>query len=292
MRLNLSNHQEVAHYWANEVQEEGQAGNMFFRNRTIYSYGHHFPIAKHYDNGLILFTTRDYSVTTSGHKSIARSAVPYQAILYCYNPENPKDEQNLTSAISDIEYNLKKAIKARSRKTWYLSEAEATYNQLQLLIKTFKIKGWKVPFYNFTQPGAITALIAERNKKAEAKRKRQAAKQRKQDKIDRVEFLEDVKKWRTSEIQSAYRVRHSRFINEADFCRINWEDDLVESMRSANIPLKEAILALKRIKTGKPIKGFKLGHYTVISYDGAALKIGCHNFPQAEIDYLMKELNI
>lgn len=290
MRHNLANLQEVAHYWANEVQKEGQSGNMFFENKTIFSYGRHFPIAKHYDNGLILFTTRRYSVTTSGHMSMVCSAIPYQAILYCYDPENPKDEQNLTNAISAIEYNLKKAIKARSRKAWYLSEAEATYNQLQLLIKTFNIKGWKVPVYDFTNPEAITTVIIERNKKAEAKRKRQAAKQRKQDKIDRVEFLEDVKKWKTGEIQSAYRIKHSRFIDEADFCRIN--EDTVESMRSANIPLKEAILALKRIRAGKPIKGLQLGHYTVISYDGADLKIGCHNFPQAEIDYLMKELDI
>ncbi|MCK5605079.1 hypothetical protein KAR91_24530, partial [Candidatus Pacearchaeota archaeon] len=151
-------------------------------------------------------------------------------------------------------------------------------------------KGWKVPKYDFSNPETVTATVAARVKKEDAKRKRQAAKQRKQDNIERVDFLEDVKKWRTGEIRSAYTVRHSRFINEADFCRIN--EDRVESMRSASIPLKEAKTALKRIKAGKPIKGLQLGHYTVISYDGAALKIGCHIFAQSELDYLMKELNI
>jgi hypothetical protein len=291
MRKILRSHDEVAHYWANQVQEEGEASRMFFRDKTIYSYGHRFPIAKHYDNDLILFTARGYSPSTGKHIGKVRYAIPAnKVILYCYNPENPKDEQNLSSAIADIEYNLKKAIKARSRKAWYLSEAEATYNQLLLLIKTFKIKGWKVPKYDFSNPETVTDVIAEKVRKEDAKRKREAKKQAKQDKLDRVEFLEDVEKWRTCEIQSAYRVKHSRFINEADFCRIN--EDRVESMRSASVPLKEAIVALKRIKAGKPVKGMQLGHYTVISHDKEALKIGCHSFAQSEIDYLIKELNI
>jgi hypothetical protein len=291
MRKNLNDIQEVAHYWANKVQIEGKAGNVFFYNETIYSYGRHFPIAKHYNNGLILFTTRSYSVTTSGHVSMVRSAITYGAnILYCHSPENPQSKDNYDSAIRDIEYNLKKAIKARQRKREYLRYAEHTYNQLRELIKTFKIKGWKVPKYDFSIPENVLVVMKEKERKADAKRKRQEAKQRKQDKLDMVEFLMDVKRWKTGEIKSAYSVKHSRFINEADFCRIN--EDRVESMRSADIPLKEAILALKRIKTGKSIKGLQLGHYTVINYDKEALTIGCHKFLQSEIDYLMKELDI
>ena len=48
--------------------------NLFFEGNVIYSYGHHFPIAKIYErNGhkAVLFTTEDYSVTTQAHKSRA-----------------------------------------------------------------------------------------------------------------------------------------------------------------------------------------------------------------------------
>lgn len=292
MRYNLANHNEVAHFWANKVQEEGAGANMFFERGIIYSYDRHFAIAKHYDNNLILFTTRGYSVTTSGHMSQVRSAIPYGTnIIYCHNVENPKDEDNLKNAISDIEDNLKKAIKARQRKQEYLNNAEATYNQLHQLIKIFNIKGWKVPVYDFFNPETVTAMITERNKKADAKRKRQEAKQRKQDKLDMIELLDDIKDWKEDKTMSCYHMKHKRLLHQLpDFCRIN--GNIVETTQSANAPLKEVKIALKLIKAGKPVKGMKLGHYTVISYDKEVLTIGCHKFQQSELDYLMKELSI
>ena len=291
MRRTLANHQEVAHYWANKVQEEGHGANVFFISETIYSYGHHFPIAKHYDNDLILFTTRDYSVTTSCHISMVRQAIPSNKnILHCYNPEDPKDKENLTTAISEIEYNLKKAIKARQRKQDYLRDAERSYNDLISLITRFKIKGWKVPKYDFSKPETVTDIVAEKVRKEDAKRKREAKKQAKQDKLDMVEFLEDVEIWKAGKI-SAYQIKHRyKFSHLTDHCRIN--GDIVETTRSANAPVKEVKIMLQRIKQGKPVKGLKLGHYTVISYDSESLTVGCHNFKQSELDYLMKELKL
>jgi hypothetical protein len=293
MRRTLRNHQEVAHFWANEVQAEGTSGNMFFEDKTIYSYGRHFAIAKHYFSNLVLFTNRDYSVSTSQHCSHVGSALPYdKEILYCNNPSWPADPENLSSAIREIEYNLKKAIKARQRKLDYMNTAESVYNQLIELKTTFKIKGWKIPKYDFSIPEEVMKTIKERERKAEATKKRKEAKQRKQDKLEYVEFLEDVELWKANKIASAYNVRHNRFAHREvyDVCRIN--GDNVESMRSASAPLKEVKIALKRIAQGKSVKGLSLGHYTVISYDGEALKIGCHMFHQVEIDSLIKQLNL
>lgn len=56
--------------------------------------------------------------------------------------------------------------------------------------------------------------------------------------------------------------------------------------------MNEVKAALKRIKQGKSIKGLKLGHYTVTSYDGEILNVGCHHFRQTEVDWLMEALNI
>ena len=47
MRNVLKNHHEVCHYWANKIQNSGKSSNMFFEDGIIYSYGYHFPIAKH-----------------------------------------------------------------------------------------------------------------------------------------------------------------------------------------------------------------------------------------------------
>lgn len=177
MRYRLANHDEVCHFWANEVQSEGAACNMFFENKTLYSYGRHFAIAKHYPNNLILFTDRVYSVSTSKHISKARYAIPMgRNVIYCYNPESPNDKGNLTSAISEIEWNLKKAIKARTRKQDYMHAAEYAYNQVVQLKTIFKIKGWKIPAYNFTIPENVMEIIREKEKKAEAKKEKRCGK--------------------------------------------------------------------------------------------------------------------
>ena len=71
---------EVAHHWARNTIPHGRCGNLFFASGVIYSYGRHFPIARHIKvkktgDTLILFTTRDYSSTTSGHKHEVRGAI-------------------------------------------------------------------------------------------------------------------------------------------------------------------------------------------------------------------------
>jgi len=73
---------EVPHLWAHRTQEEARnrQGNLYFTGDTIYSYGSHFPIARHVTNDAgeraVLFTTATYSVTTSSHCSAVRSAIP------------------------------------------------------------------------------------------------------------------------------------------------------------------------------------------------------------------------
>ncbi len=72
---------EIPHLWMHQVQEEARNsnGSLYFSGPTIYSYGSHFPIARHVENKRgtkeILFTTASYSVTTSSHCSAVRLAM-------------------------------------------------------------------------------------------------------------------------------------------------------------------------------------------------------------------------
>src|SRR3990167_11090978 len=75
MRKILKNNREVAHIWAQQKQSEGKSGNMFFEGDTIYSYGHHFPIARFARPGIVLFTTKRRSVSTSAHIGYTRQAL-------------------------------------------------------------------------------------------------------------------------------------------------------------------------------------------------------------------------
>ena len=78
--------QNVTHLFANQLQDEArtQTNNLFFYNDKIYSYGHHFCIAKHY-NGILLFTERMYSNTTAKHINHVSSATNRkEKVFYAY----------------------------------------------------------------------------------------------------------------------------------------------------------------------------------------------------------------
>ena len=73
------NHDDVAHTWANPREmpdgdpDHMHGHNMYFVGDTIFSYSSHFPIARHVTgtNGEagVLFTSENYSSSTSGHKN-------------------------------------------------------------------------------------------------------------------------------------------------------------------------------------------------------------------------------
>src|SRR5690348_14410222 len=73
---------EIAHLWMHKTQGDARNGNntYYFQGPIIYSYGSHFPIATHITGvegrSGILVTSRDYSATTSQHKSYVRRSIP------------------------------------------------------------------------------------------------------------------------------------------------------------------------------------------------------------------------
>ena len=136
MRKYLSNNHEVAHYWGNQIQSEGQCGNIFFEGTTIYSYGHHFPIARLYpEKQICLFTIASYSVTTSAHKSLAYGAIPHNYTTIevpNLNVENTKG----SSMLANIDYQFKnlsdllfKASRARQRKNYLLHDFQNKFDK-------------------------------------------------------------------------------------------------------------------------------------------------------------------
>ncbi len=74
---------EIPHLWFHRTQDgaRNSNGSLYFENETIYSYGSHFPIARHATNKskrkhAIVFTTQTHSVTTTAHCSHVRGAIP------------------------------------------------------------------------------------------------------------------------------------------------------------------------------------------------------------------------
>jgi len=147
---------EIPHLWAHKVQASARnaQGNIYFENDTIFSYGTHFPIARHVVDNLakknpkpaILFTTRSWSVTTSGHVSAVRSAIPKDVpVFHVYNPAlSPRE--SLACYVSAVEENAKSASERKMETT----RNEDVQRALSLIVecKAFcKFFGLKIPTF-------------------------------------------------------------------------------------------------------------------------------------------------
>ena len=147
MRRVLKNHHEVCHFWANQIQDSGKASNMFYERDIIYSYGYHFPIAKHIKKDVILFNSASYSVSTSKHQSYTRQAIPYgTTVLTVPNlgrlstSDISEHKENIKYYDSMLKHNMKKSFRARQNKKYYLNNVIRYIEELKTYLKIFRIK--------------------------------------------------------------------------------------------------------------------------------------------------------
>jgi hypothetical protein len=241
--------------------------------------GSHFPIARHIVNAkgekAILFTTRDYSVTTSGHKNAVRGAIPSGTkIFYVQNPDETPDIREIKRKEENAAKLVARAKKARANKAGYLSSAESLINDAKELSKFFKIK-CKIAMPQGLKNAAEQILQAQKEQKERKKRAEQETIKRAQ---------EAIEKWKNGEFVSIpWNVKTA-------FGRIQ-EGELVTS-KGARVPLehvlKVAPLVRSLITQGKAYKAnghtIHLGHYRLdeITTDGN-LRAGCHLFEKPEV---------
>jgi hypothetical protein len=150
---------EIPHLWAHKVQASARnaQGNLYFDGDTIFSYGSHFPIARHVvDNPTkknpkpaILFTTRSYSVTTSGHISAVRSAIPKDVpVFHVYDPSLTQHSMGLH--VDGYVRSIELTARAASERKMETTRNEDVQRALSLIVecKSFcKFFGLKIPAF-------------------------------------------------------------------------------------------------------------------------------------------------
>jgi hypothetical protein len=147
MKIVVSN-SNVAKAWANKTQPYARnpKNSFYFNGDIIYSYGSHFPIARHVKNNngesAILFTTRDYSPTTAAHKREVNHAISSGMRDFVFNIENVTDEPSI-SDVKSLEdkaiKSLKSAKRARVYKDFHIKNAETLIEQANKLNDFFSI---------------------------------------------------------------------------------------------------------------------------------------------------------
>jgi hypothetical protein len=273
MKKVFSDQSKVAHLWANKEQDEAtNSGRSFFFNReTIYSYGRHFPIAKHVQdqagNDYILFTERGYSNTTSKHISITRGACRNSEVVFCYNPDNGH-ESNFKYWFDEIEAEINKLAKARKPEIYlnnieYVATKVKRYSQFTganipiNLIEAMKITD-KDQYAGYQESRIEQAKQAQKKAEIELKKRHE----------------EELEKWLNFETSRLY------LNNGSDYLRVNPENDRVETTQAVHIPNEIARRLWLSIKENTIKVGDKILNYRIDKAD-KIVKIGCHTFKRS-----------
>lgn len=273
------NNRELCHIWAQQTQEIGKGSSMFFEGNKIYSYGKHFEIARIVkpNNGygrVILFNSDSYSVTTSKHQTFVRQAIDYNTSKVYIVPIIADMDAPYTLAgnipyfIEQIETNLKEAASSRKYKENCLSRAQKCINEMFEFAGEFGIQMTSEMTKYFGMNVLSPEVMAEIQESEKLRKARELQKRKK-----------DIEEWLTGEKQSIGGLSEV-------FLRVNGEN--VETTLGAKVPIIEANLLYKAIKTDKPVHGIKIGYYTVNGYNNGVLAIGCHKLKDTEINRFAK----
>jgi hypothetical protein len=297
---------ELAHIWAHNGQPSGRnpRGNVFFDNGTIYSYGTHFPMARHVSyrgKACVFMSASSYSNTTAKHKSHVRRAIPSGVPVFYVNPTlSPRDAlREYQASVKQSRAALVTGTKPQRAKAWRAFQYVA--NDSYEFAKFF---GYSV---RFTLPPNNSAELANNARewesacdaRREAKRARHATEWREKQAARERELAEFARdsvalcaRWRAGEnciSNVSYRL--------PTMLRIVGEN--VETSAGASFPLDHAKRAARLLghflasgesyqRNGQSVH---LGHYTIdsISSDGT-LRAGCHVIQRDELVSFLQAL--
>lgn len=274
------NNDEIAHYFANKILPEAGKGALYYRNNIIYSYGSHFAIAKHVENGL-LFTTRSYSISTAKQKNIVWNATRHLNVIYCPYPDGLyKDNFDYWS--NEIEEILKHLKTARKPEK-YLLEVER--------VKTQIIK--YTEFFNLSIPEPLKVLLNVTNTteyRDYLEVKKDAILKEEKERLQRikVDAAREVKEFRKFKRHSVYN-----FNDNMSYLRYNVKSQRVETSQRVEIPVKIALNFYNWILEVKECKNCdkKILEYNVTEINSKFIIVGCHKIKMSEIKRVLKDIN-
>lgn len=307
---------EIAHLWAHKTQSSARnaQGNFYFEGDTIYSYGSHFPIARHVTNkrgqAAILFTTGSYSNTTSQHVYGVRQAIPPGIRVFSIGrdvrltPDKTMFELEYRKAFEKATIAIEAKGTQRRTKAKLFAELTGTISDANNFAMFFGLRDrLKIPkrFESDAFKAEIIEGLAQSERATEAAQRAADTRRANRNKewANRSKsFDERLPLWLAGD--KTVSVRDS----PASYLRLRGDE--VETSLGARIPADHAVKAMRLIqalrKRGKvthhpEIGGgldtlyernghtIHLGHYALdkVLADGT-IKAGCHTITASEFD--------
>ena len=266
--------QETAHLFATQSQIEAYTPtrNLYFYDKSIFSYGSHFCIAKFIDSKTLLFTERIYSNTTAKHISVVSYATSHINKIYCFNP-NASHVDNFTYWLNVAEQ-LADKLKRANKPEIYISQLQHIENKATKYANYFNIA---IPETLQTVLKVTTKaeILAYMNSKAELI----AAEKLEKEKRLKKEHLRELREWKNFEVNRMYQR------NGFDYLRKN--DTEFQTSQGVKIPLeigKRFYNNLANVKVNDKFLDFTVNEITK-KYIG----IGCHKITFKEINNIINK---
>ena len=274
MKTVFSNAQDCVHAFAQRQQPQGRAGNVFFYSDKIYSYGYHYLLAEFIDDKTIVINNRGYSSTTSKHIDYVTSGTRQYKQFFTMNCEIGLVHMRIIK--------FKEKLANARKPEIYINQIIGLFDSLNEFIKYRKDKN--VP--KDVRYKEIKAIVKHLNvdsvqyqqKLADAKKKDEAAKKRKEAK----QIKESLTKFYNYEVNS-FR------IGDTDYLRLSQDGSTVETSQHVKVSTEEARTLYKAICNDVDIVGHRISNYIVNSINGR-LKIGCHNIDMDSVHKVGKQL--
>lgn len=293
MKTVFSSMDKVAHAWVYGDEDYNcRGGNIFGEGDKIYSYGHHFTIAKKMlvkGKPVVLMNNSYYSSSTSKHQSLVRQAIPYNWETIYVNDPSASSQSNIEVLLQEIKESLSKIPRARTKKEFHLRCANGYRETIHKLTAIGLKKDVKLSAGDkrlIAEPYSLETYVTDiagymKQKALDDKKRLKAENKAAEERA--VKHEQNKQKWLAGEIhylsQGGDEEILLRFIN-----------GLIQTSGGVDITPDEVKELYRRLLAGEDVIGLKIEPYTVIAIDEFIITIGCHKILLKSIFKLGKEI--
>lgn len=265
--------QDTAHLFATQSQIEAYTPtkNLYFYDKSIFSYGSHCCIGKFVDNQTLLFTESTYSRTTAKHINVVSYATSHITKIYCAKP-NGSHIDNFNYWLTQAEKTADKLKNAR-KPMLYILELERIKSKSTIYANYFNIP---VPENLQTVLNVTTKndILAYMESKAELIKAEKLAKEKELKK----KHSTNLKKWRNFEIGTLYQ--------RDGFDYLRKDSEFFQTSQGVKIPIEIGLRLYKNLANVKVNDKFL--DYTINEITKQFICIGCHKITFKEINNIIK----
>lgn len=321
----MPSNRQVAHDFSGDPFGSGKGSNFFYENGCIYSYGHHFCIAKalreiYPGKFLALITRSGHSRSTGGHISYVQQAISHWDQISVSDPIGmPLD--NLRDLAYAAEHCLDKAVNSRQQRTRdsFHIEFHDEMNNMEKYISELARNNFTISVRSFQNPSGkdIARRISKLRKifqkgytkESVDKLRKDLAAAHERDMVQKArknaeKDLKAILDWKTGNKADMHTANSSNdavylYLEEKgivcahrDFnslLRLNESKDVIQTSLGYILEVKESRLLYEAWKRGKAI-GVTFQNWVVRASGKTGIHIGCHSVPAIEIEEIAKEL--